>query len=400
MDITSDHPYWFIKNGLIQSYPALDADRHCDVAVIGAGITGAMLAERVSQMGRSIIVLDGRDVGLGSTSASTALLQYEIDLMLIEMAKLIGLDQAEQAYRLSHQSIDQIDEVVSESRIECGFRKKSSIFLAANKKEARLIAEEALARQKIGLDVRYLTREEVKSQYSIDTEAALLTHQAASCDAYRLCHGLLKTIKDRGAEIYDRTKVNKIQCHEDHVDLITDRGPTIHAKKVIIATGYESQLLLKEKVVDLQSTYALVSAPLEDLSPWDESWMMWEKREPYLYLRVTDDKRLLVGGEDDPFRNPKRRDASLPKKVRIIEQKVRKLLPELQWETEFAWAGTFGKTKDGLAFIGPTKEYPGCYFALGFGGNGITFSCIARDIIASYLEDKPVPEAEIFRFGR
>ena len=51
----------------------------------------------------------------------------------------------------------------------------------------------------------------------------------------------------------------------------------------------------------------------------------------------------------------------------------------VQFKKEFAWSGTFGKTKDSLPYIGPYKKTPNTYYALGFGGNGITFSVIAAE---------------------
>lgn len=112
MDLTSDSPYWFLKNGLICTYPFPARDINCDVAVVGAGITGAMVAERLSKDGHSVVVLDGRDVCCGSTSASTALLQYEIDVPLVEMATMIGNENAVNAWKLSYQSLDDMEDLV------------------------------------------------------------------------------------------------------------------------------------------------------------------------------------------------------------------------------------------------------------------------------------------------
>ena len=50
-----------------------------DVVVIGGGITGALAAVHLADAGVKTMVLDERNIGTGSTSASTALLQYEID---------------------------------------------------------------------------------------------------------------------------------------------------------------------------------------------------------------------------------------------------------------------------------------------------------------------------------
>lgn len=400
MDLTSDHPFWFVRNGLIRTYPPLQQDIACDVAIIGAGITGALIADRLASIGLTVVVLDGRDVCLGSTSASTALLQYEIDLPLVEMAGKIGLENARRAYRLAYRSIDQLAALAQSLPLNCGFERKTSLYVAHDRQKADLLELEWQARQQCDIDVRLLSAEQLAREFHIQGTAALVSSQAASCDAYRFAHGLLASARTQGAKVFDRTAVAEVIPDGDGVRLKTERGPSVMAQQVVIATGYEAQTMLREKVVDLNSTYAVVSQPLESLAPWDSRWIMWEAADPYLYLRITADNRLLVGGEDDPCHNPDKRDASLPQKALRIREKVRALLPTLDWEIEFAWAGTFGETKDGLAYIGPTPEYPHCFFALGFGGNGMTFSVIAADILADLLTGRPNENAELFRFGR
>ena len=64
------------------------------------------------------------------------------------------------------------------------------------------------------------------------------------------------------------------------------------------------------------------------------------------------------------------------------------------------WAGTFGETKDGLAYIGAHPRLPHAYFALGYGGNGITYSLIAAEIIRDDILGRKNPAAKIFAFGR
>ena len=59
-------------------------------AVIGGGITGALIADELSSNGWQVSVIEQRDIGWGSTAASTALLQYEIDTHLLDLAKLYG----------------------------------------------------------------------------------------------------------------------------------------------------------------------------------------------------------------------------------------------------------------------------------------------------------------------
>src|SRR5687767_8921077 len=98
MDLVSSQPFWLLKDGLLELYPPLERDARCDVAVIGAGITGALIAETLSSAGHHVLVLDRRDVATGSTSASTALLQYEIDSHLADLEARYGEELARTAY--------------------------------------------------------------------------------------------------------------------------------------------------------------------------------------------------------------------------------------------------------------------------------------------------------------
>ena len=91
IDLHDGHPYWLAKNGLLRSYPVLRERVECDVLIVGAGISGALIADALSHAGMRVCVIDKREAGWGSTAASTALLQYEIDVELQELAELVGM---------------------------------------------------------------------------------------------------------------------------------------------------------------------------------------------------------------------------------------------------------------------------------------------------------------------
>jgi glycine/D-amino acid oxidase-like deaminating enzyme len=87
-------------------------------------------------------------------------------------------------------------------------------------------------------------------------------------------------------------------------------------------------------------------------------------------------------------------------KSRLLEQRFQRMFPAARWERAYAWAGTFGESKDGLAYVGETPECPDAYFALAYGGNGITFDVIAARIIRDLYLGRPNADAAVFRFGR
>jgi len=400
MDLTSDNPFWLLKNGLLANYPALARDTVCDVLIIGGGITGALIADQFIAAGISTVILDLRDIGQGSTCATTALLQYEIDTHLCDLSLMVGQEHAESAYRLCFNSIQQLEDRIGSLSDTCGYERKKSIYLATDRQAAEELKAECEARLKCGISVEYLTQDQVRTRFDLTAFAALVSSEAAQLDAFRLTHRLIQANLQRGLAVFDRTEAVKFDPCSSGVLVTTNRDAIISARKVIFATGYESQALLKQRVCKLKSTYALVTQPLPDLIGWPREYLLWESSRPYSYLRSTDDQRILIGGEDDDFRNPLRRDASISKKTKLLLKRLKELLPSVNAEAEYAWAGTFGETKDGLPYIGESAEFPNAYFGLGFGGNGITFSIIAAEILLDLYLEKDNPAAQIFRFDR
>ena len=108
----------------------------------------------------------------------------------------------------------------------------------------------------------------------------------------------------------------------------------------------------------------------------------------------------MVGGEDEDFSDAATRDALLSKKIDALQKKARQLFPRLNVDAEFAWAGTFGESENGLPSIGAIPGMPNCYAVLGYGGNGFTFAMIAAQIIEAKLFCQTDPDADLFAFDR
>ena len=155
MDLVSPRPFWPLKNGLLSVYPALRQDLKCDVVVLGAGITGAFMAH---------CLVDKRDVCAGSTSANTALLQYELDTSLVDLTKRIGRADAEQVYRVCYYSITAIERLLMNTKMACVYRCRKSVYLASRRSDAALLREERHARQAIGIEVEYWGKEALQAQ--------------------------------------------------------------------------------------------------------------------------------------------------------------------------------------------------------------------------------------------
>ena len=158
---------------------------------------------------------------------------------------------------------------------------------------------------------------------------------------------------------------------------------------------------IPKNIVDFDCTYAVISEQKEIIeNDCMNNIMMWSTDNPYLYMRLTKDKRIIVGGRDERFSNKFTRQMLVEKKSKQLQKDFHNVLPSIGFKKEFAWSGTFGKTKDSLPYIGGYKKTPNTYYALGFGGNGITFSVIAAQILRDIICYKPNADAKIFSFER
>lgn len=400
MNLTSNHPFWPLNSGLIRSYPSLKTDLECEVLVLGAGITGALCAYELTKAGMDVAVLDKRDVASGSTSASTAMLQYEIDTPLTELILRMGKADAERAYQVCLEGIGKIASLCDEIGGPCGFTWKPSVYLASREKDVPGLQAEYAARREAGIDLDFLSQADVEARFSFSRPAALLSKVAAEVDVYQLTHRLLQRSQERGCRIFDRTEMESYAVGPEGVTATTGSGATVRAKWIVFATGYEVVEVLKRDIVNLNSSFAFVSEPLESFPGWWDKCLLWETARPYFYMRTTVDGRAMVGGEDANYRNPRRRDAALGKKAAKLETRFREMFPAIDLQPAYAWAGTFGETQDGLAYIGCVPERPRCFFSLGFGGNGITYSVVAAEIARDAIQGKNHPDARLFRFDR
>lgn len=413
MDLTSGHPLWPLVDGLPATYPPLHHDLRCDVAVIGGGITGALVAHRFAHEGIPTVLLEADEIGHGSTAATTALIQYEIDTHLVDLIERVGAEHALRSYRLCLEAVRGIEKLATGTPAggasgsatdeinPCGWRSSRSLYLASRRRDRAVLERECLARRSAGIEVALLDERDIRERFSFAAPAALLSHVAGELDAFRLTHKLMGEAIRAGLEVYDRTRVIRYESRRNGVELRTTGGCRVRARRVVFATGYETPEFLERKIVRLHSTFALATAPIERFDGWGEDrCVIWETARPYFYARTTGDGRAVIGGADRPYATAHHRHRLLTRQTARLEARFAKLFPAIPCDVDWRWGGTFGETRDGLPYIGSVRQFPHGYFALGYGGNGITFSWIAAGLLLDRFLGRRNPDAELFEFDR
>lgn len=403
MHLYSGTPWWLVRNGLEAGADlrtgAMPRTR-CDVLVVGAGITGALVADALVADGHDVVVVDRREPGTGSTAASTALLQYEIDTELLDLARHIGDARAAQAYEASAAAVESCIAIAAGLGDSVEIARTTSLYVATRRSEARRLQREGAARRAAGLVADWLDAAEVRTRWGIVCHGGLHCAPAATVDALRLTRALLRRAQDGGARIVARHGIEQVVDDGTRIQAMLDDGTAIESRWLIWATGYELPATLPTGLVALHSTYAFITTPGADLGAWAGGPLVWEASRPYTYMRTTTDGRMIAGGADLAFREPKARDALLPRRIAQVGKRVGQLMPDITWQREYEWAGTFGVTKDGLPCIGAATPGGRVLHAMGYGGNGITFSVIAARVLRDQLAGRTSADAPLYALDR
>ncbi|MDU0343646.1 NAD(P)/FAD-dependent oxidoreductase [Bosea rubneri] len=382
----------------------LKRDLTCDILIVGAGITGALLAQHLTALGHRVCVIDRERAGFGSTTASTAMLQWEIDCPLSELTNFYGFERAANIYRRSHQAVAGLRGLVDDLGLRCAFRHRSSLYLAAGDVGAAELLAEHQLRERAALPGVYLDYPTLRREFNFDREAAIISPGSADADPLLLAHALLAQAIQHGATMFDAQAVSYDNFgHGLIVGL--ESGHQIEAKNVILATGYVMPDFPKTELHSTASSWAIATPPQTPEALWRDGVLIWEASEDYLYARATADNRIVIGGEDDDtVTEPDERDGLMPEKAATILRKLSLLRPNAVAKAEMIWSGAFGQTDDGLPLIGRAPGMPSLFAAYGYGGNGITFSFLASRMIAKMIGgdqeewyddfalDRPVPK--------
>jgi glycine/D-amino acid oxidase-like deaminating enzyme len=368
-----------------------------DVVVVGTGISGALVAYSLMRAGRRVTMVDRRVPLTGSTMASTALLQFELDLPLHQLARKIGWSAAARAYRRSARAVRDLATLVHHERIRCAFEPRESLYLAGDAYGARALAAEVDARTRAGVSGAYLSAAALTARYGLTRTGAILSSGSAAADPAQLTAGLLRRIVRRGGRILSGVNVTGVDSGAHGVELSIAGGARVFANQVVFCTGYEVPTRLPTRSHRIHSTWALASAPNATFPAWLARTLLWEASDPYLYLRTTADQRLIVGGHDEDGASAYTMQARLAAKLRAISDDVRTLIPDLRFRISRGWGGAFGESLTALPLIDRLPGTRHAWVVAGFGGNGITFSMIASQVIAAALHGVHDPDAGLFR---
>jgi glycine/D-amino acid oxidase-like deaminating enzyme len=168
-----------------------------------------LAAYHLVESGIACAMVDARTIGLGSTCASTSLIQYELDVPLHQLIKKIGKDRAIRTYQLCGESVDGLIDIARKIGFS-SIKERGSLFFTQQYSQKKFMEEEYLCRKEAGFDVKLLSAESLLDRYGLTARYGILSAKGACVDAYALTHALLQFCIKRGLQVFDRTHITEI----------------------------------------------------------------------------------------------------------------------------------------------------------------------------------------------
>lgn len=366
----------------------LTEDLRADVCIVGAGITGLMLAYELARSGTSVVVLDGRGIGGGETARTSAHLSYVLDARYVELEKWHGVEATPLIADSHARAIDAIETISGREGIACDFQRVPGYLFATTGSEAtRELETERAAAERAGIDVVWDDRAPLAG---FETGPCLRFDRQAIFHPMRYLIGLADAVERSGGRLF--------AAHVEHVDsaatlVRSTAGHTVSATALVIATNTPiNDLVTMHTKQAAYRTYVIAAPVPRDSVP---AGLFWDTDDPFHYVRtqVQDDTYdlLIVGGEDHHTGDETTR-APFERLEAWAHARVPMLGP-----IRHRWSGQVMASIDGLGFIGVNPgDASNVFIATGDTGNGLTNGTIAGMLLADLIAGRENPWAALY----
>ena len=376
----------------LPAFPSLSGEVKADVAIIGAGYTGLSAAHHVAKSGLAPVVLEANHPGWGASGRNGGVITAKFRQSFRDIDKAHGRAMARRMYDIAHESVDIVEELVSEfgitaARLTRGGQVKAAHNLAAL--QAAIDEAKWMKREMGDARVKILDAQEAREETGSKTfVGGVLNPGSGGIHPLNYLHGLAKGVAQRGVAIHQESPVLRLRRDNGGVIAETPKGAA-RARQVIIATNSYSDLTpatahLQRTLVPFRS--AIIAT--ERLSPKLAGSMMptertyTETKRMMRWFRKVDD-RVVFGG-----RGAFGKQDSEPA-FDALRKAMVGIFPELsEIPLAFKWSGLVAMTLDSMPHIGRLDERT--LFAMGYNGAGVAMSSLMGRYLAALIRgEKP-----------
>jgi len=368
--------YWLETASIPAGDPARPVPESVDVAVVGAGFTGLAAALTLAKRGVSAAVLEAETIGWGASSRNGGMVLTGMKLPVPTLISRYGRELVQRMYAASLASIDCVERIVREEKIDCDFSRCGHLEVACKQDHFDAYAESAaLIEREFNHALRIVPRSELQSEIGSNIYyGGMVDEISAGVHPARYVAGLAAAAQRAGAALFDRTRVLNVAREGSHgaqkFRVRTSKG-TLTAREIVLASGAYTTAAtpaLQKKIIPIGSfiiaTEVLPADLARELSP--KNRMIYDSKHFLHYYRLTPDRRMLFGGRAAFFPDD---DHTVRHSAEILRRGMIGVYPQLRdTKVEYVWGGTLDFTFDVMPHSG---RLDAMHYALGYAGHGV-----------------------------
>lgn len=393
-----DVSLWFDQlSETVAARPALSTSINADVAIVGAGFTGLWTAYYLQQADPAlrIAILESEVAGFGASGRNGGWCSALYPVHVGTLAKEAGRGAAIAQYAAMTESVAEVVRVAKAEGVDADIAVGGTITLARSQPHLQRAQDDVVEAGKYGLDLELLDAAAARGRVNAtNVVGGTFTPHCAAIQPAKLARGLAAVVESRGAQIFEGTRVTRIEPGA----AITD-GPAVRANTVVRATeGYTARLQGHRRT--LAPVYSLIIAtePLSD-ALWDKIGLRQREtftdyRHLIIYGQRTADNRMIFGGRGAPYHLGSRIKAGydrVPKVFDLLQRSLVELFPMLAGTAiTHRWGGALGIARDWHASVG-LEPSTGLAWAGGYVGDGVSTTNLAGRTLADLITGTDSP---------
>jgi len=286
--------------------------------------------------------------------------------------------------------------------VDCDPQPGGHLYVAHRPKKMEFLRSEARVWKDVfGYETEILDRAEVHRRYVRDQDAAGAMHEPTGISVHplKLAFGYLRLARGLGAKVHPASPVIDWQLR-GNVHHLRTPGGTVRARAVAVATGgYTGPAVhpsLRARIMPILSN-SVVTRPLAAAEKAACNFLTTEAitdtRTLRFYYRRLPDDRLQIGSRSSITGA----DAANPRHLRLLVDAIARKFPPLAGiGIEHSWWGWVDVSHDMMPRIWQADERHAVFYALGYGGNGVSYSAQAGRRMAQRIAGKAIPALPIF----
>jgi gamma-glutamylputrescine oxidase len=373
-------------------YPRFRGPQTVPVAIIGGGLAGCLTAYAFAAAGVKVALLEADRLGTGGGGRGPGVLRAEAAPSFHAIDERYGRKAARAMFESSRRAVLDLMATTRRLGLTRGIESGDAVRLLGSFGEEKPLVRDVAARRDAGLDAGWLKPAGAVKTAGVESARGGVRLPDWGCvDPYRLLVTFATAAATRGASLYERSPVQRLQVRSKSVELQTTAG-VLTADTVIVCTGEPTDLhrSLKRHVRAEESyvvlTDRLPAAVRKVLRA--NAVVVTDVETPPHVVRWADDDRLLVAGGDQVRPAARGADKVLVQRTGQLMYELSRMYPAMSGVLpSYGWQVPMAVTADGVMYAGPHRNFPRHLFAWATRHDPAQAFLASRILLRHYLGD-------------